>query len=203
MKQTKLIFIGSGGHASVLLSIAESNDTVKVVGVFDYNRAIKSLDSIENFGGYSSNLFKDALAIIAIGDNQRRKLIAKTIDHSFGKLIHPSSIIDRLSLIGHGSVVMHNSVIQRNTKIGNHCIVNTSSNIDHDCIIGDFVHLAPNTTICGGVTIGSGTLIGAGAVIIPQIKIGSNVVVGAGAVIKQDIQDGLKILGNPGQIIIK
>ena len=203
MEKIKLVFVGSGGHAKVLLSIAESNDAIKVEGVFDHNQTIKSLDGIENFGNYSSDLFKDALAIIAIGNNQLRKTIAKTIDHSFGKLMHSSSIIDRLSSIDVGSVVMHNAVIQRNTKIGKHCIVNTSSNIDHDCIISDFVHLAPNTTLCGGVTIGCGTLVGAGAVIIPQITIGSNVVIGAGTLINQNIPDGATVVGNPGKIIIK
>ena len=77
MKETtKLIFIGSGGHARVLLSIAENNNSIKVEGVFDDNET-KSLDGIENFGGYSSDLFKEALVIIAIGDNQQRKTIAK------------------------------------------------------------------------------------------------------------------------------
>jgi len=54
METTKLIFIGSGGHARVLLSIVESNNSIKVEGVFDHNETIKSLDGIENFGGYSS-----------------------------------------------------------------------------------------------------------------------------------------------------
>tara|TARA_B100000767_G_scaffold275531_1_gene313038 strand:- start:4381 stop:4992 length:612 start_codon:yes stop_codon:yes gene_type:complete len=203
MEATKLIFIGSGGHARVLISIAENNNILKVEGVFDHNEKIKSLDGIKNFGSYSSDLFKDATAIIAIGDNQLRKKIAKTIDHSFGNLVHSTSVIDRLSSIDVGSVVMHNAVIQRNTKIGKHCIVNTSSSIDHDCVIGDFVHLAPNTTVCGGVKIGFGTLVGAAAVIIPQISIGSNVIIGAGAIINQDIPDGATVLGNPGKIIVK
>ena len=159
------------------------------------------MDGIKNFGGYSSDLFRDALAIIAIGDNQLRKTIAKTINHSFGKLIHPTSVIDPLNSIDVGSVVMHNAVIQRNTKIGKHCIINTSSNVDHDCVIGDFVHLAPNTTVCGGVTIGFGTLVGAAAVIIPQISIGSNVIIGAGAVINKDVPDGATVVGNPGKIV--
>ena len=201
METTKLIFIGSGGHARVLLSIVESNNSIKVEGVFDHNETIKSLDGIENFGGYSSDLFEEASAIIAIGDNQLRKTIAKTVDHSFGKLKHSTSVIDRLSSIDVGSVVMHNAVIQRNTKIGKHCIINTSSNVDHDCVIGDFVHLAPNTTVCGGVTIGSGTLVGAAAVIIPQISIGSNVIIGAGAVINKDVPDGATVVGNPGKIV--
>ena len=111
METTKLIFIGSGGHARVLLSIAENNNSKKVEGVFDHNETIKSLDGIKNFGSYSSELFRDASAIIAIGDNHIRKTIAETIDHSFGKLIHSSSIIDRLSSIDVGSVVMHNTVI--------------------------------------------------------------------------------------------
>ena len=40
---------------SVLL---KSNNSIKVEGVFDHNETIKSLDGIENFGGYSSDLFK-------------------------------------------------------------------------------------------------------------------------------------------------
>mgnify|MGYP000607134405 CR=1 FL=1 len=51
-------------------SIAENINSIKVEGVFDQNETIKSLDGIKNFVGYSSDLFEDASAIIAIGDNQ-------------------------------------------------------------------------------------------------------------------------------------
>ena len=201
METTKFILIGGGGHARVVLSIIEAQETSILEGVFDSNPKIEALDGVENFQNYNPDLFPNALAFIAIGDNRIRKQLAQTINHVFGVIIHPSAIMDRLSSVEEGSVVMHRAVIQRGTQIGKHAIINTASSIDHDCILGDFIHIAPNATLCGGVVIGDETFIGAGALVLPQIKIGKRVTVGAGAVVTKNIPDGATVVGNPGKII--
>ena len=201
METTKFILIGGGGHARVVSSIIEAQETSILEGVFDYNPKIEALDGVENFQNYNPDLFPNALAFIAIGDNRIRKQLAQTINHVFGVIIHPSAIMDRLSSVEEGSVVMHRAVIQRGTQIGKHAIINTASSIDHDCILGDFIHIAPNATLCGGVVIGDETFIGAGALVLPQIKIGKRVTVGAGAVVTKNIPDGATVVGNPGKII--
>ena len=201
METTKYILIGGGGHARVISSIVEAQKAATVVGLFDSNPEVKSLDGIENFHKYNPDQFPNALAIVAIGDNKIRKQLAQTIQHVFGKLIHPSASIDPLSLVGEGSVVMHHAVIQRGTRVGKHGIINTASSIDHDCVLGDFVHIAPNATLCGGVQIGDETFIGAGVVVLPQIKIGKRATVGAGSVVTKNIPDGATVVGNPGKII--
>lgn len=201
METTKFILIGGGGHARVVSSIIEAEETSRLEAVFDLNPKIKTLDGVSVYQKYSSDLFPDASAIIGIGDNRIRKQLAQTINHVFGVLIHPSASLDRLSSVGEGSVVMHRAVIQRGTRIGKHGIINTASSIDHDCVLGDFVHIAPNATLCGEVVIGDQTFIGAGAVVLPQIKIGKRVTVGAGSVVTKNIPDGATVVGNPGKII--
>ena len=201
METTKFILIGGGGHARVVSSIIEAQETSKLEGIFDSNSKIETLDGVENFYKYKPDLFPNAFAIVAIGDNKIRKQLAQTIQHVFGELIHPSASIDRFSLVGEGSVVMHHAVIQRGTQIGKHGIINTACSVDHDCILGDFVHIAPNATLCGGVQIGDETFIGAGVVVLPQIKIGKRVTVGAGTVVTKNIPDGATVVGNPGKII--
>jgi len=201
METTKFILIGGGGHARVVSSIIEAQETSILEGVFDSNPKIEALDGVENFQNYNPDLFPNALAFIAIGDNRIRKQLAQTINHVFGVIIHPSAIMDRLSSVEEGSIVMHRAVIQRGTQIGKHAIINTASSIDHDCILGDFIHIAPNATLCGGVVIGDETFIGAGALVLPQIKIGKRVTVGAGAVVTKNIPDGATVVGNPGKII--
>jgi len=201
METTKFIIIGGGGHARVVSSIIEAQETSHLEAVFDSNPKIETLDGVENFHEYKPDLFPNTFAIIAIGDNRIRKQLAQTIQHVFGKLIHLSASIDRTSLVGEGSVVMHHAVIQRGTQIGKHGIINTACSVDHDCILGDFVHIAPNATLCGGVQIGDQTFVGAGVVVLPQIKIGKRVTVGAGAVVTKNIPDGATVVGNPGKII--
>ena len=201
METTKFILIGGGGHARVVSSIIEAEETSQLEAVFDLKPKIKTLDGVSVYQKYSSDLFPDASAIIGIGDNRIRKQLAQTINHVFGVLIHPSASLDRLSSVGEGSVVMHRAVIQRGTRIGKHGIINTASSIDHDCVLGDFVHIAPNATLCGEVVIGDQTFIGAGAVVLPQIKIGKRVTVGAGSVVTKNIPDGATVVGNPGKII--
>ena len=201
METTKFILIGGGGHARVVSSIIEAQEISQLEAVFDLNPKIQTLDGVSVYQKYSSDLFPNASAIIAIGDNRIRKQLAQTINHVFGVLIHPSASLDRLSSVEGGSVVMQRAVIQRGTRVGKHGIINTASSIDHDCVLGDFVHIAPNATLCGGVVIGDETFVGAGAVVLPQIKIGKRVTVGAGSVVNKNIPDGATVVGNPGKII--
>jgi len=201
MEITDYILIGGGGHARVVSSIIGAQKDAQLEGFFDSNLKLKFLDGIENLGIYTPEFSPNALAIIAIGDNQIREQLAEIIKHTFGCLVYPTAAIDRLCSLGGGTVVMHQAFIQRGAQVGKHGIINTASSIDHDCVLGDFVHIAPNAALCGGVHIGHGTLIGAGAIIIPDIKIGNRVTVGAGAVVTQDIPDGATVVGNPAKII--
>lgn len=195
-----MILYGASGHAKVICSSLEL-ENITIEGVFDDNPDVLNLNEYRILGEYNADIMTNSDLIISIGNNLIRKKIAQKIKHKFGLSIHKSSIYDRTSTIGEGSVILHNTVIQRDSTIGNHVIINTNSSIDHDCRIDNFVHISPNACICGNVTIGEGTHIGAGAIVIQGIKIGNWVTVGAGSVIINHIPDYATVVGNPGKII--
>lgn len=191
---------GASGHAKVIIDILEKQG-IKIHGLFDDNRDIKSLLNYAVLGPADLNEKIAEEVIVSIGINKTRKEIAEEHEFIYGKAIHPNAQISTRSAIGDGSVVMGNAIINTGTKIGKHCIINTSASIDHDCIVGDFVHISPNATLCGEVSVQEGTHVGAAAVIIPGVTVGRWAVIGAGSVIIRDVPDFATVVGNPGRVI--
>jgi sugar O-acyltransferase (sialic acid O-acetyltransferase NeuD family) len=199
--QGKFILLGGGGHAKVVVSTLKCLDS-EICAIFDPNKEITELYGAVNLIHYSQDKYPMALAIIALGDNQKRAVIAKVVKHQFGCAIHPTAFIDKYVTLGEGSVTFAGVVVNRNTSIGKHVILNTGSIVEHDCSLGDFVHIAPNATICGGSSIGDRTLIGAGAVVLPGITIGQDVTIGSGAVVTKDVPACAKWVGSPAKPLI-
>ncbi|NBB19679.1 acetyltransferase [Runella sp. CRIBMP] len=195
-----MLLYGASGHAKVIISCLRAN-RVPISGIFDDDLQKKDLWSIPVIGKYNPDFDNESLLIIAIGNNQIRRKIASFIQHPFGKVTHPSAIIDESVKISAGSVIFHNVVVQADVSIGKHVIINTSSSVDHDCILGDFVHVAPNATLCGNVRVGEGTLIGAGTIVTPNITIGKNCLIAAGSVITKHIPDYAIVRGNPARVL--
>ena len=200
MAKIEHLLLGAGGHAKVVISII-TNSGGKILGIFDDNLNKKKHHGHPILGKYEAKKYKNSKIIVCVGSNIVRKKIVSKISHDFFTAIHKSSIVDKNSKIGLGSVIAHNSVIQSDVQIGKHCIINTSSSVDHDCKVDDFVHVGPGVTICGNVKVGSCSLIGAGSIILPNIKIGKNVIIGAGSVVLKDIPDNIKVAGSPAKKI--
>jgi sugar O-acyltransferase (sialic acid O-acetyltransferase NeuD family) len=199
METEKIIIYGGGGHAKVVIDCLQAQQR-NIIAVID-NKNEGPLLGIHRIAKYASTFEQEALAIVAIGDNEIRMNVAKTIAHKFTNAIHPSVLFSNHAVLGKGNMLMQNSVIQAGVEIGNHVILNTGAQVDHDCKIGSYVHLAPRTTLCGNVHIGEGTLVGAGSVIIPGITVGNWVTIGAGTIVIKDVPDRAVVVGNPGQII--
>jgi sugar O-acyltransferase (sialic acid O-acetyltransferase NeuD family) len=195
-----MVLYGASGHAKVICSVLESN-IIPIKGIFEDNLTVTMLDEYLSLGKYDSSILSQEKLIISIGDNRIRMNIAHMIKHEFGLAIYKTALIDRLTEIGKGTVVLHNAVIQRGTQIGAHVIINTHASIDHDCKIEDFVHISPNSTLCGNIKIGIGTQIGAGATVVPNITIGKWCKIGAGAVVTKNIPDYSVVVGVPGKLI--
>ena len=200
-----VVIIGAGGHAKVIADIiVKSGDNV--VGFLDDNINIDTIivDSYKVIGTleYISALNNDYEFVIAIGDNKKRKEIAKeTI--KFYTAIHPSAQIGLDVEIGEGTVVMANAVINSSAKIGKHCIINTGAIIEHDNILEDYVHVSPNAALGGTVTVGECTHIGIGATVKNNINICKNCTIGAGAVIVENLDEQGIYIGIPAKIYRK
>jgi sugar O-acyltransferase (sialic acid O-acetyltransferase NeuD family) len=195
-----MLLYGASGHAKVIISCLNAN-LQSISGIFDDDTNKKSLWNIEVIGSYSPDFQRDEELIISIGYNHIRQQVAALVQHRFGRVMHPSALIDKTVAIGEGTVIFHRAIIQADAQIGKHVIVNTAASIDHDCLIQDFVHIAPSATLCGGVYVGAGTLVGAGAVIAPNLRIGQNCLIAAGSIITKHIPDNAIVRGNPARVI--
>lgn len=195
----KYILQGAGGHAAVVAECLKDMKT-EVIAIIDPDPSAKLFDvPVKN--KYDAEFEKDALVLIAIGDNNLRKKVAGSTKHKFGNAIHPSALISVSSKIGNGNMILHNAIVQARCVVGDHVILNTASQIDHDCVIGDYVHVAPGAILCGNVKVGDGSLIGAGSVLLPGISVGNNCTVAAGSAVFKDVPDNAVVLGNPARVV--
>lgn len=205
----QIAIIGIGGHSKVIQDIILLYQDYQVVGFLDDKYREDSVKDSTFYGPVISawkmiDLFQDIKFIIAIGNNEVRKLIVEQLGLStsyFVTLIHKSAIVSPSAHVGCGTVIMANSVINADTQIGNHVIINTSSVIEHDNNIGNFVHVSPNATLTGAVQIGDGAHIGAAASIIPNKKIGKWSVIGAGSTVISDIPPYCMATGVPAKLM--
>ncbi|MEW6418727.1 MAG: acetyltransferase [Nitrospirota bacterium] len=204
----KIIIIGSGGHAKVIIDILKSSDNYKIIGCTDASLKQKDIMGLPVLGDDSilPQLYKNGLrhAFVAIGDNKIRSEISDCVKKMGFELINaisPHSYISKSVKLGSGIAIVQGAVINPETVIGNNAIINTGSTIDHDCIIEESCHIAPGCNIAGNVRIGKGTFLGIGCKVIPKITIGEWTTVGAGAVVVNDLPGYSLAVGVPAKIV--
>ncbi|MBW3003740.1 acetyltransferase [Candidatus Woesearchaeota archaeon] len=204
----KIIIVGGGGHAKVVISILQKNNNYEIVGYTDmedrgnmlgvrYIGDDNILEKLKQEGCSSA-----AVGIGSIGDiSIREKVWNKLKDLGFNlpAIISKDAVVNNDVSIGQGTVVMDGAVIQPGTVIGECCIINTRSSIDHDCEIKDFVHVAPGVTLSGGVKIGKHSHLGMGANVIQYLNIGDKCIIAAGATVIKDCEDNKRYRGVPAK----
>jgi sugar O-acyltransferase (sialic acid O-acetyltransferase NeuD family) len=198
----RIVLLGAGGHAKVVISTLEAAGR-SVAAVLDDDRGKwgqQLLDvpvtgplSEAEAGGYD-------FGVVAVGDNVTRKAIAQVLRLLWLSVVHPRAIVHDSVTLGAGTVIFAGAVVQPGAVLGNHVIVNTGATVDHDCVLADFVHVAPGAHLAGHVAVGEGSLIGIGSSVIPGIKIGSWTMVGAGGVVLKDLPDSVLAFGVPARV---
>jgi sugar O-acyltransferase (sialic acid O-acetyltransferase NeuD family) len=208
---SKLLVIGSSGHASVLLDAIELTGGYEITGYADDTLPPGTVRrGYPILGGFndapricSDQLISDV--VVAVGDNWwRRKvysdLIEKCPNLRFPIVRHPSAIIAASTGIGKGVAILAGCHVGPGSRVGDFCIMNTHSSIDHDCTMHEFSSIAPGVSTGGLVKIGECSAIGVGASISDRISIGRHTVVGTGAVVVRDIPDLVVAYGNPARV---
>jgi UDP-perosamine 4-acetyltransferase len=203
----KIVIIGGGGHAKVIIDILKSDPTVEIVGCTAQHMGSRVLN-IEVLGDDTilPELYNRGIqhAFIAIGDNRLRQQLARKAAHlgfGFVNAISPFAYMADSVQLGVGIAVMAGSVIQADAQIDDHSIINTHASVDHDCKIGPFNHVAPGSTLSGNVGIGAGAFLGTGTKVIDGIQIGEWSILGAGTVVVKDIPSRCLAVGVPARIV--
>jgi UDP-perosamine 4-acetyltransferase len=204
----KLIIVGGGGHAKVILDVVEESGDFEAVGCIARDAPNHGELSVPFLGDESSlPHLRSAgvqLAFVAVGDNRARsELSQRVLEQRFQivNIVSRHAVVSRGVELGWGIAIMPGAVINSGTKIGNGCIINTGVMIDHDCKIAAWGHLAPGTVFAGSVETGEGAFLGVGARVIQNISIGAWTTVGAGGVVIRNLPANVCAVGVPARIL--
>ena len=199
----ELHVIGAGGHAKVIVALAEEAG-YRIAGIYDDSLAASPQLLGHNITRGLMNVpdAPDTLAFLAVGRNALRQQLAGRFERvQWATLIHPAAWVAPDALVGAGSVIMAGCVVQPGVQMGRHVIVNTLAGVDHDCVLGDYVHVAPGCRLAGNVHLAQGVFAGVGAMFTPGALVGAWSIVGAGAVVNATLPANVTAVGVPARII--
>jgi UDP-perosamine 4-acetyltransferase len=203
---SRLVLVGAGGHAKVVLEVFRAMADFNVVGFVDPNPPASSLLGLPVLGG---DTMLDILrgqgvefAFVAVGENRLRQRLGahlRAIGFALPRAIHPSALISPSARIGAGAVVMARAIVGTESIIEDLAILNTGAIIDHDNRLCAGAHVAPGCALAGNVTVGERALVGVGSAIRPGITIGADAVVGAGSAVVADVPAAARVAGVPAR----
>ena len=209
----RVVGVGAGGHARVVLDILRSLGGHEVVGLVDVDEGLwgQELEGVPVVGDDTmlAKLYEDGVthAFNGIGSapdtgpRTRSFQMIAALGFQMVQAIHSKATIAPSVTLGAGIAVMANAVINPAARAGANVIVNTGAIVEHDCVLGDHTHIATGSRLGGGVSVGEGSHIGIGASVRQGISIGRNSVVGAGAAVVEDVPDGVVVAGVPAKVL--
>lgn len=202
MSDQRLILLGAGGHAKVLVDLIMACDQT-ISGVCDPQLAQSGISTWRDLvvlGDDQAVLGFDphqVLLVNGLGGAGRQAVFEQFAAkaYRFATLVHPNAVLGSGVVLDEGVQIMAGTVVQADTVIGAHSIVNTGAQIDHDGQLGIGVHLAPGAVLAGNVTLGDGVFVGPGAVIGRGVSVGDRAVIGAGTIVLKSLPADARVLG--------
>ena len=205
----RVIGLGAGGHAKVIIEILSLDKAYEVIGLLDIKKELKG-DHVLGIPVLGNDdllpeLKQDGvdhffMGLGGVGDNKPRRRLFERAEKSGMhpvSAIHPQAIISSSAVLGAGIAVMAGAVVNADVRLGVNVIVNTGSIVDHDCTVSDHVHIATGARLASTVQVGQGAHIGIGAIVRQGIIIGEGAIVGAGAVVVKDVVPHSVVIGVP------
>jgi len=203
----KLVIVGAGGHAKVVVDILVSSGRgTDVLGFVDDDAAIhgQRRAGLPVLGALETLRESDVALVMGIGHNGARRRVferARSLGYDIVSVVHSTAVIAPRCQLGTGVVVMANVAVNVDSNIGDNVVLNTACSVDHDCVIAAHSHIAPGAHVAGNVSIGAETLVGIGAVVIPGRRIGARCIIGAGAAVVDDVADDSVAVGVPARVV--
>jgi UDP-perosamine 4-acetyltransferase len=212
MANKRIIIIGGGGHAKVVIDAISSSGLYRIEGICDPRlRAGSKVAGIPVLGGdeyldaaKGGSLYL-ALGLGTIRASRKRKGLYERYcgRFKFPAIIHKNALVAKSAAYGNGVQIMAGTIVQPDAAIGENVIINTGSIIEHDCRIAPHSHISIGAILGGGVEVGERSHVGMGARILQGVKVGKHATVGAGAVVTKDVPDGATVCGVPARVVRK
>ncbi len=209
----KIVGVGAGGHAKILVELIEQTGKYELLGFTDVDQGrwgtrlmgypiLGGDDALKELYGKGVRAAFIGFGSVSSGGTQLRAKVFHQVTQlrfEMPTLIHPKAAVSPSARIGRGSVVMAGTVVSSDVRIGDNVVIYSGTIIEHDSVIDNHVQLSPGVKIAGGVCIEEGAFIGIGASIIHGLRVGQWTTVGAGAVVLKDLPDNVVAVGVPAR----
>ncbi len=207
---SRMVIVGAGGHARVLIEAVRSKGRWIVAALTD--PVVKGEVLGVPVAGTDEVLPElrvqgIAAALVGVGSvgrpMHRVRLFDRLVELEFTlpTVCNARADVSPTVELGDGTVVLAGTVINSQAVIGRNVIVNTGAVIEHDCRIGDHVHVAPGAVLGGGAVVEPEVHVGIGAVVLEGRTIGRGTVIGAGAVVHRNMPPNSLCVGVPAEPI--
>jgi sugar O-acyltransferase (sialic acid O-acetyltransferase NeuD family) len=212
-ERTRVIGLGAGGHAKVVLEALAAAGGFDVVGLLDPRRVLWGTtvlgvpvlgDDRELRRQYDQGVLNAFIGLGGASDSRPRRRLyewARSEGVEVVSVVHPRALVSPSARQGAGATVLAGAIVAADAALGENVRVNHAAVVEHDCSVGDHVHLATGARLASGVIVDEGAHVGAGATVIQGLRIGAGAMVGAGAVVTRDVDPHVVVAGVPARAL--
>lgn len=196
--QERVLILGGGGGAALVLDILSNTLTQQAIGILDNNPAMigTSLMGVPILGGFdlAISLWQekkfDALISTVVRDIADRASIFEhftKLGIPFTNIIAPSASIRSETLFGTGNLVVHGSYIATGVTLGDNNFLAAGTFIEHHSTIGSHCTFGPRTSLSGKVKVADRVKFGTHVAVEPFVEIGTESVIASGVVLTSHV----------------
>jgi sugar O-acyltransferase (sialic acid O-acetyltransferase NeuD family) len=197
-KIERVLILGGGGGAALVLDILSRTTNQVPVGILDNNpkMAGKKLMGVPILGGFelAETLWRDGVfdAVIStivrdVFDRAATYNMFSRLGIPFTNVIDPEVRIGRDALIGKGNLIIYGCYLAAYVKIGNNNFLAAGTFIEHHSEVGSHCAFGPRTSLAGGVSVGDCVKLGMQVAIEPELQIGSESVIASGVAVTSHV----------------
>src|SRR4051794_2418417 len=132
----KLLLIGAGGHAKVVIELIRAEARFELVGLVDQKASPREFFGVPVIGQDDDlpRLLQGGIthAHVAIGNNHRREAVGQELVRLGFKLASAISLAAHISpsaQVGAGVAIMAGAVVNADSRVGDLAIINTGASV--------------------------------------------------------------------------